>query len=190
MHSRVLLAVLAVAAPIAADNLNLRAKDVPAVCTTICQSIVTLTDICDLDPEEVDTDEDKRKKLRLRDSHSKDKKNGEDDSDSDDEDDALEVNCICTNKSFDVAGMTALCASCIAQNEKTKNAASKIMSQCSFTSTTYAPTATALVAGIQVQATKPASLNGVTGISSGAPGKIALSTLGFAGVGLLMLFAL
>lgn len=101
MRSTLLLACLTAVIPaILAEEL--RAADVPSACTTICQPIVELTNTCDVDPNEADTDNDKRRKLRLR--------------ETEDADEAIEANCICTNESFNVAGVMALCGSCIAQN--------------------------------------------------------------------------
>jgi hypothetical protein len=45
----------------------------------------------------------------------------------------------------------------------------KIMSQCGFSSTTYTPAATTAVAGINVQATKPAVTLGSTTGTGAAP---------------------
>jgi hypothetical protein len=101
MHSTILLATLAAVIPTALAE-ELRAADVSSACRTICQPIVDLTDACDTDPTEADTDKDKRRKLRLR--------------QTEDSDEAIEADCICTNKSFDVAGVMGLCASCISQN--------------------------------------------------------------------------
>lgn len=104
MYSAILLAALATVIPAALAE-ELRADDVPSACTTICQPIVDLTNTCDIDPNE--TDNDKRKILRLR--------------QTEDSDEAIEANCICTNKSFDVAGVMGLCASCISQNGNTSD---------------------------------------------------------------------
>lgn len=88
-----------------AEYQSIYRADTPDISFQICQPIVTLTNTCDVDPNETDTDNDKRKKLRLR--------------ASEEADESIEANCICTNKSFDVAGVMALCASCISQNGKT-----------------------------------------------------------------------
>lgn len=76
--------------------------------------------------------------------------------------------------------------------------ASKIMSQCSFTSTSYTPAATTVVAGVQVQATKPGSTSATstggtsssTGMAQSAAGELTVSIVAAAGVGLAALFAL
>lgn len=156
---------------------ELRAADVPAACSTICKPIVDLSGTCDIDPNEADmadNDNMRRRELGLR---------ADQDGGNDGSDEAIEANCICTNKSFDVAGIMALCASCIAQNGKAAGGgwwpmtgpshshvvriglssmlmsrradADNMMSQCAFESTSYVPSATSLVSGIHVQATKP-----------------------------------
>ncbi|KAK4210382.1 hypothetical protein QBC37DRAFT_448357 [Rhypophila decipiens] len=86
--------------------------------------------------------------------------------DHSDDEDAAERDCICLNKSFDVPKITGLCASCIAQNFPPNNNddddddaledINKIMAQCGFPSTTYAPEATTAVTNIIVSATRPA----------------------------------
>jgi hypothetical protein len=79
---------------------ELDAGDVPNACSTICQPIVQLTSICDVDPRQTE------------DSNGE---NGGDDN-VPETDEAVESQCICTNTSFDVASIAALCASCIQQN--------------------------------------------------------------------------
>lgn len=106
MHSKIILVALAAVIPATLAE-ELRAADVPSACTTICQPIVDLTNTCDIDPNETDSDNDKKRKLRLR--------------QREEDDEAIEANCICTNKSFDVAGVMGLCASCIAQNGNTSD---------------------------------------------------------------------
>ncbi|KAF1976740.1 hypothetical protein BU23DRAFT_432500, partial [Bimuria novae-zelandiae CBS 107.79] len=130
---------------------ELNANDVPTACTTICAPIVQLTNTCDVDPGAREND---------------DEKNGEDNGAEPDE--AVESQCVCSNKSFDVASIAALCASCIQQNGKGRTDdegmtelmgcvdMDNIMSACKFSSMSYAPSATALVAQVTVSATKPA----------------------------------
>lgn len=103
MLSAIFITGLAAILPAFAEEL--RAADVPAACESICESIVKLTGICDVDPNEGDADNDKRRGLRFR--------------EVEEADEVIEANCICTNKSFDVASVMALCASCIAQNGTT-----------------------------------------------------------------------
>ncbi|KAH6641866.1 hypothetical protein F5144DRAFT_483873 [Chaetomium tenue] len=135
------LFLAAIASLAHAEELN--ASDVPNACKVICGPIVTLTGTCDVDPET----ETRRRGLRQR----------ADDDDADDElDEAVEAQCICNNTSFNVRSVAALCAACISQNGKTTDDMDRIMSQCSFASTTFVPGATTAVAGITVKATKPA----------------------------------
>ena len=77
--------------PVIAEELD--SKDVPAACTTICQPIVDLTSTCDVD----------------------------NDTEKNESDDAIEATCICSNKSFNVASIAALCASCMSQNGATSD---------------------------------------------------------------------
>lgn len=85
-------ALLATAAPLASAGfgVGLDNDDVPSACKTICGPITRLSDACDVD---------------LR-------------SDIDKDEDHLQNQCICTNKSFDVANVAGLCGDCIHQNSK------------------------------------------------------------------------
>lgn len=161
MRSAIFLTTPALFLPTAfAEELN--ADDVPTACKTICQPIVNLTNACDIDLKGPEKHSDRRRDLVIL--------------DHEDDDEPIEAACICTNKSFDVEGVMGLCASCMAQNSKDtegKNSncvmvlispliffetdIDKIMSQCSFSSTSYARAATSVVSGIEVQATKPAA---------------------------------
>ncbi|KAH7230637.1 uncharacterized protein BKA55DRAFT_525672 [Fusarium redolens] len=188
MHPTVFLAGLAAVIPVTLAE-ELRADDVPSACKTICQPIVDLTNTCDIDPKEADKDNEKRTKLRLRERSEAEE--------------GIEANCICTNKSFDVAAVMALCASCMVQNNQETEVidVDKIMSQCSFTSTSYVRSATAIVSGIQVQATKPATTvtrpsdsTSTAGAASSTDsanngvGKMAVSIVAVAWAGLVLLF--
>ncbi|KAF5711765.1 hypothetical protein FMUND_8824 [Fusarium mundagurra] len=184
MHPTIFLAGLAAVIPaILAEEL--RADDVPSACKTICQPIVDLTNTCDIDPKEADND--KGTKLRLRERSEAEE--------------SIEANCICTNKSFDVAAVMALCASCMIQNSQDTEDVDKIMSQCSFTSTSYVRSATAIVSGIQVQATKPATTvtgpsdststagaSSSTGSADNGAERMAVSIVAVALAGLVLLF--
>lgn len=85
-------ALLASAVPLASADfgVGLDNDDVPSACKTICGPITRLSDICDVD---------------LR-------------SDIDRDEDHLQNQCICTNKSFDVANVAGLCGGCINQNRR------------------------------------------------------------------------
>ncbi|KAI1026321.1 hypothetical protein LB503_012816 [Fusarium chuoi] len=142
MRSAIFLTTPALFLPTAfAEELN--ADDVPTACKTICQPIVNLTNACDIDLKGPEKHSDRRRDLVIL--------------DHEDDDEPIEAACICTNKSFDVEGVMGLCASCMAQNSKDTEDIDKIMSQCSFSSTSYARAATSVVSGIEVQATKPAA---------------------------------
>ncbi|KAH6626200.1 hypothetical protein B0J18DRAFT_489105 [Chaetomium sp. MPI-SDFR-AT-0129] len=148
---------------------ELKASDVPNACQVICGPIVTLTSTCDVDPDT----ETGRRRERLRHRAADD---GDDNTAADDEsDEVVEAQCICNNTSFNVRSVAALCAACISQNGKTTDDMDKIMSQCSFASTTFLPGATTAVAEVTVKATKPAfttsgssTPTGSTGTSAGA----------------------
>ncbi|KAF5259175.1 hypothetical protein FOXYS1_10213 [Fusarium oxysporum] len=142
MHPTILLAALVAFVP-AAFSEELNADAVPTACKTICQPIVNLTNACDIDPKGPEKHSDRRRDLVIL--------------DHEDDDEPIEAACICTNKSFDVEGVMGLCASCMAQNSKDTEDIDKIMSQCSFSSTSYVRAATSVVSGIEVQATKPAA---------------------------------
>ncbi|KAJ4244356.1 hypothetical protein NW762_014483 [Fusarium torreyae] len=144
MHPTIALASLAVFAFLSIAE-ELSTDDVPTACKTICQPIVNLTNACDIDPKGPEKPSDERRDLVML--------------DHEDDDEPIEAACICTNKSFDVAGVMGLCASCISQNSKDTQVTyiDKIMSQCAFSSTSYERAVTSVVSGIKVQATKPAA---------------------------------
>lgn len=83
---------------VSAEELN--AADVPAACSVICQPIVQLTAICDIDPGKVENDSDNNKGM----------------SNMMEADEPIEAQCVCTNKSFNVQLIAANCASCLKQN--------------------------------------------------------------------------
>ncbi|KAF7545951.1 hypothetical protein G7Z17_g8781 [Cylindrodendrum hubeiense] len=75
---------------LARADLQLDNDDVPDACKTICKPIVTLTNACEVDLS------------------------GSDDTDRNEN--RLEAQCICTNDSFDVGHIAALCADCMRQS--------------------------------------------------------------------------
>jgi len=177
MHSISTAAAFITALAAIASSEELKASDVPQACTTICGPIVTLTNTCDIDPNMNST---RRRGMLLRRDAEGDTNGVEEDG----PDEAIEAQCICKNTSFNVGRVVALCVACLVQNKgKTEGEIyysstqfkppflrfltsefpdmSRIMSQCSFTSTTYVPAATSAVAGVTVQATKPAVPTGV-----------------------------
>jgi len=67
------------------------------------------TNTCDVNPDS----DPRRRRLRHR---ADDDDNAAEDDESDE---VVEVQCICSNTSFNVRSVAALCAACIAQNGKT-----------------------------------------------------------------------
>jgi hypothetical protein len=145
---------------LARADVSLDRDDIPRACDTICNPIVDLTRACDTD---------------LR-------------GDRDREEDRLEAQCVCTNDSFNVARVAALCADCIHQNaprdnddddddddddrrDDTKDI-DDILYTCGFASTTYvASAASAAVSGVTVDATRPTDASQLTTtIIAGATG--------------------
>lgn len=177
-----------------ADELD--GTDVPSAFTIICKPIVQSKNTCDID-------------------HGKLGKKGKKGSDNDgiESDESIENQCICSNRNVDVASIAALCTICIQQNgNRTMNGKlfrfsdrryitelrindwhkalhrvdmDNIMLACSFSSTAYAPSATALVAQVTVSATKPSVIatgqvqatQRVASVGSGARGDVS-STVG------------
>lgn len=163
---------------------DLQHKDVPQACMTICDPLVTLTNTCDINSHSGGPRTRRRRAQLLhlrRDDH------GDDDDEhgsghvDDDADDAAERECICRNTSFDVPKVAALCAACLMQNVPAGGDRdgvedmNDIMSQCSFTSTTYVPEATTAVAGVTVSATKPVA-GAATTTSPGGAGNTGTGT--------------
>ncbi|EKJ69809.1 hypothetical protein FPSE_10009 [Fusarium pseudograminearum CS3096] len=142
---------------LARADVSLDRDDIPRACDAICNPIVDLTRACDTD---------------LR-------------GDRDREEDRLEAQCVCTNDSFNVARVAALCAGCIHQNaprdndddddddrrDDTKDI-DDILYTCGFSSTTYvASAASAAVSGVSVDATRPTDASQLTTtIIAGATG--------------------
>ncbi|KAM0300209.1 hypothetical protein ACHAPM_006517 [Fusarium culmorum] len=143
---------------LARADVSLDRDDIPRACDTICNPIVDLTRACDTD---------------LR-------------GDRDREEDRLEAQCVCTNDSFNVARVAALCADCIHQNaprdnddddddddrrDDTKDI-DDILYTCGFSSTTYvASAASAAVSGVSVDASRPTDASQLTTtIIAGATG--------------------
>ncbi|KAM3510465.1 hypothetical protein MY11210_005867 [Beauveria gryllotalpidicola] len=139
---------LAIAQLILAANaqVDLDMDDVPTPCKTICRPIGTLSDRCDVD---------------LR-------------SDNDRDEHLLQNQCICTNKSFDVGKIAALCADCMRQtrnNGRDDNDRAdsdhlrdidELLSVCGFSSTTYNSAATSEVASVTVHVTRPTDVSQLT----------------------------
>ena len=88
MYTSTIALALAPLLLLARADVSLDRDDIPRECDTICNPIVDLTRACDTD---------------LR-------------GDRDRDEDRLEAQCVCTNDSFNVARVAALCADCIHQN--------------------------------------------------------------------------
>ncbi|KJZ75466.1 hypothetical protein HIM_05162 [Hirsutella minnesotensis 3608] len=163
MHASIFVAALAAAVGFVSAE-ELRQQDVPVACSEMCRPIVELTNICDIDPNAGVV-------------------NGSADKESDER---VEAECICTNRSFDVAQIMGLCADCMRQNNGNIEDVGKIMMQCSFNSLLFTPSSTALASGIRVDATKPAALEPSLGFRSSASGsaRMATSALALSGAGL------
>lgn len=102
-------------------GLQLDYADVPAPCVDTCRPVAEISGICDVDADFDDNNEEVE--------------------------DLMKLQCLCTNRSFDVAGATALCASCIDQkglpSDKADNMddINEIMARCGFKSMMWTPEA-------------------------------------------------
>ncbi|KAJ2893542.1 hypothetical protein MKZ38_008496 [Zalerion maritima] len=171
----------------AAEELD--ASDVPSACSAICAPIVALTGICDVDPEsgsgsgsnrkavlsadgQLASSEVPNKSSRLRKKRQEDGSDGGEGDDEivDDDDEALESQCVCGNDSFDVNMVGAYCAGCLGANGGIDQDMSTIMSQCGFSTSSYDPSVTAVVANVTVVATRPTLTAAGTGTAAGATG--------------------
>ena len=74
-------------------DIQLEADDVPTQCSDICRPIVDLSRSCDANDDNIPDDRTE---------------------------DLLELQCVCTNNSFDVNRIAALCASCMDQNTRNR----------------------------------------------------------------------
>lgn len=104
-------------------GLQLDYADVPAPCVDTCRPVAELSGVCDVDADFDDNIEEVE--------------------------DLMKLQCICTNKSFDVGGATALCASCIDQKglpsdrDDNMDDINEIMARCGFESMVWTPEAVA-----------------------------------------------
>jgi hypothetical protein len=157
---------------IAAD-LELENDNVPNACRDICQPIVQLTSLCDLD------DDNNRDDDRDDDAYERERENAE-------------KVCICTNTSFNVSQVGGLCQSCIEQNGGRTDDMREILVACNITSTaSYVPAATSVlstVSNVVATPTSPASTGGGAGAGNDDNQPDAGSSLG-ASVGLVTLAA-
>ncbi|KAF4446174.1 Protein CAP22 [Fusarium austroafricanum] len=148
MYTSTIALALAPLVLLARADMSLDRDDVPRACDAICAPIVQLTKQCDTD---------------LR-------------GDRDREEDRLEAQCVCTNNSFNVSRIAALCADCVRQNvrrddddddDNDRNDDTEeiddIMRTCGFSSTTYvASAASSAVSGVTVDATRPTDASQLT----------------------------
>lgn len=145
MHFAKTLPLLSLVAPVVLADLGLESEDIPTQCTQVCDPLLTLSRQCDVDDDQVGGDRNE---------------------------DLLERQCLCTNQSFDVAGVAALCASCMSQNVRERDDLEdidEIMRTCNFQSTTYAVSATTIVEGVTVTATRPTDINQLTTTAGSQP---------------------
>lgn len=102
-------------------GLQLDYADVPAPCVNTCRPVAEVSGICDVDADFDDNNEEVE--------------------------DLMKLQCLCTNKSFDVGGATALCASCIDQKglpsdrDDNMDDINEIMARCGFKSMVWTPEA-------------------------------------------------
>ncbi|KAH6886396.1 hypothetical protein B0T10DRAFT_608061 [Thelonectria olida] len=153
MHSQKIALALTPLFLLARADIQLDNDDVPTACATICKPVVDLTRACEVD---------------LR-------------GDSNDRtEDRLEAQCVCTNDSFNVSRITALCADCMRQNVNNNDNddddddddndiddgdledINDIMYTCGFASSSYASGSSTLAASITVNATAPTASSQLT----------------------------
>ncbi|KAJ4421963.1 hypothetical protein N0V82_003359 [Gnomoniopsis sp. IMI 355080] len=132
------------------SGLQLDYADVPAPCVSTCRPVAELSGICDVDADFDDNNEEVE--------------------------DLMKLQCLCTNTSFDVAGITALCASCIDQkgmpSDKDDNLddVSEMITRCGFpTSVTWTPAVTAAAEAVHVIASRLTASGQVTTTVDFAP---------------------
>lgn len=85
-----IILALAPLALLARASVEFDFDDVPRACRDLCRPVDRLVDSCEVDLDDGDDDDDRE--------------------------DLLEWQCVCTNDSFDVASIAALCADCMKQN--------------------------------------------------------------------------
>ncbi|KAM0348732.1 hypothetical protein ACHAPU_004171 [Fusarium lateritium] len=69
-----------------------------------------------------------------------------------------EKDCVCKNKSFDVAKVAALCQDCIVVDGHKQNNMDIIMQGCGFAKRTYTPDQDSVADNVRVEATQPATM--------------------------------
>ncbi|KND93370.1 Protein CAP22 [Tolypocladium ophioglossoides CBS 100239] len=130
-------------------SVDLDMNDVPASCKTICSPVSQLSDKCATD---------------LLSSIDRDEK-------------LLEAQCVCTNKSFNVARIAALCADCMRQSTQQVNNdddvadledISNLIATCGFSSIKYSTAATTEAQNITVVATAATDIKQLTTTLTGS----------------------
>ncbi|KAH8756128.1 hypothetical protein F5883DRAFT_430155 [Diaporthe sp. PMI_573] len=115
-------------------GLQLDYADVPAPCVQTCRPVAEISGICDVDADFDDNNTEVE--------------------------DLMKLQCICTNRSFDVAGLTALCASCIDQNglpsdkEDNMDDIGEIMARYGFPNVTWTPEVDPAANNVSVSASR------------------------------------
>ncbi|KAM0330879.1 hypothetical protein ACHAQA_003835 [Verticillium albo-atrum] len=120
-------------------DLELDRDDYPTQCQNVCDPVARLGQLCDA------VDDDDRLDDRVEDQ--------------------LQVQCFCTNNSFNVAQVAAQCAACMheANRDRDDNEdIDDIMFTCGFASTTYNAGAISTATGISAQATALTASNQLT----------------------------
>ncbi|KAF4341162.1 hypothetical protein FBEOM_5032 [Fusarium beomiforme] len=69
-----------------------------------------------------------------------------------------EMECVCNNKSFDVAKIAALCQDCIVVDGHKQNNLDIIMQSCGFEPLTYTPEEDSAADNVRVEATRPSTM--------------------------------
>ncbi|KAF9768597.1 hypothetical protein IL306_014070 [Fusarium sp. DS 682] len=69
-----------------------------------------------------------------------------------------ERECVCNNKSFDVAKIAALCQDCIVVDGHKQNNLDIIMRSCGFEERTYTPEQDSVADNVRVEATRPSTM--------------------------------
>jgi len=162
MHSAALLSAILLAA-VKAD-LQLDSEDISTNCTSICRPVLELSRTCDVDDDAIPDDLTE---------------------------DRLQLQCLCTNNSFDVQRFAGLCQSCMQQNtvvdtdddndaddrpDDNNRDINEIVSRCGFSGATYSASDADAANGVVVSASRPNNANQLTTTITG--GAVAAPTGG------------
>lgn len=94
MHSTFVYTLLSLAPLAARADLQIDTDDISQACSAVCRPSQELSQTCEVNDDLISDDRTEN---------------------------LLELQCFCLNDSFDVANLTALCASCMQQNPVTDN---------------------------------------------------------------------